>query len=392
MCQQFCPPLSLAPEEGRLVPYPAYPDDNQEQEDDISLHDGTTPLLLHQTYTLPGTTMGNPLPSHKARPKSNVSFGEIQEKSAALMNLCSNQDLRKDLLRYFVRAENRIRRNGLNINAHFDMDPMIRPVAGVTRMGAMTSQPNASIQNRKKSATEIHGQRRGNGNTKGKSRKRQTCTLSAMGPSNDSDFITHINQSDKSCSICKGLEHERPSCPKLKKWGVSELGFGNDKSGTARLQLAHNLWQANTFLVEFVDPLDAKTNPPRTSTPRRGVKGIVIQKQLMDNATGTFFFGCTLLSNCGDPLLPWTRTRFTVDAVTQFINKTVSSIIINALELGGPTNNVTAGPGSSFFPLINPPCPSKLHFHTHLSRMIVLWRPWVMVLLTTHTFESTYYI
>jgi hypothetical protein len=203
------------------------------------------------------------------------------------MNLYSNQDMRKDLLRYSVQAENRIR-HGLNLSAHFDMDTTIPPEQEVI-LGSMTCQPNASVQNRKKSYTEIHGSTRSK-NTKGKIRKRQAATLSSLGTGNDSDFITPVNQSGKSYSICKGLEHERPSCPKFKKWGAPELDYGKDKSGTARLQLSHNLRASNTYLLEIADPANTKNNPPRTNTPRRGVKGIAIQKKIMDNVSGLFFF------------------------------------------------------------------------------------------------------
>jgi hypothetical protein len=175
--------------------------------------------------------------------------------------------------------------------------------------------------------------------------------MSSTGPGNDSDFITPGNQAGQACSICKVVGHQRPTCHKFKEWRQPELDFGNDKTCSLRLQFSHNLRNGNTFIVEEVYPLDAASNPPRINTPIRGVKGIVIHKKLSNQETGSIFFQCTMLNTTGDPLPHWVDIRFTVDAVTQFINKSRSSIVINDMELRPDITEEIPLPGSHLLPL-----------------------------------------
>jgi hypothetical protein len=185
---------------------------------------------------------------------------------------------------------------------HTVLKPMPEDVLPVGRVGKI---PNVNNMKRLRSRHEISA---------GHRKKAR--------PSNDGEHAQN-NVKTKTCTFCRQPGHKIGRCSKITIFGQPVCGEDD------RSSLVSNLGKSNYYVVARAPEGDLRvavdTLPPK-------MKGIVIHAK-EQRITGEIFYRTTALMQTGDPHHIYERYPFSNAAVTRFIIRNKTSIVICLLRL-----------------------------------------------------------
>ena len=238
-----------------------------------------------------------------------VTYQSLTEKMQELARLVQRDKGMLDLVESSIVSMIERVRNKKSIRFEYVEDTRLEnDDVNNVNVGRVGFVPNPSNMNRLRSRHEISASYR-------TQRKRPR-------PSNDEEYAQN-NVKTKSCRFCRQSGHTINHCPKILCYGEAPL-----KTQTSRSNFVSNLNQPGYFSVTITQNNEkreiADNFPPRT-------KGIVVHFK-STKLDGEIYFATTVLDDFGNPHHIYNKYPFLKGAITKFICRSQSSIVISLLK------------------------------------------------------------
>jgi len=279
----------------------------------------------------------------------SMNYSEMLELSKELCRAVQNDPFGKiavhralTTMTKLVREQERLFEVVVVAGASQDRDP----VAGVTLTSAISRRPVSATSRPITNTHAIHRKRSSAESGGGGGSGRTTKSIRRISLESDRHHAGGKQRHyGKSCSLCKETGHQIGTCPKITKYGVVPVSNQRDISKELRSSLVTSLNQKESY-VSLVRAGEHAALTVYDSLPANHVKGLVMHQRLIksfsgsllqSNRPGNYCFLCTVLGSKGDPHVRYEKCLFELVAVTKYILKSNSQILLNQMILGPPS-------------------------------------------------------
>jgi hypothetical protein len=267
--------------------------------------------------------------SRQSQDNAGITYQRVLAECTELVRVVSGNQGYLRSVSDFVRAAVQRAREGLSLEFYFGSSFSGTDVVNnasdsqYVLRGRVGHVPNARHKQRLKSRYEI-----GRGSGKSDATPRRTNINHA---SNDASHITRRPKT-KTCRICREPGHQRKRCPRILCWESQPI-----EGDEQRELFLSNLKSRNYFFLE-----EAGENYSKEVSNEfpKSLSGIVLHRKVVvrQGESSEVAVACTILKDRCEPHEQYKEYPFSLSAVTLFIVRNKSKIVISRLKPSGSTS------------------------------------------------------